>query len=158
MKKKVLNVILLNVTVFFALISIHEISHLVIGSSLGCEYGKAVLMDTVFNGPYAELVCTNGINQSILYLSSLFLTSCFGLLFLSLNSPGKNMFFVILGLSLVFSSFDIGMAMNMSSIIYPVIGSGFILMIIGEYFIASSYLKEDILLDFFGMREIEEAL
>ena len=155
MKRKILNIILLNLTVFFALISIHEISHLIIGSCLGCEYGRAILFDTKFNGPYAELVCTNGINKIFLYLSSLLVTSCFGLMFLSLKSPGKNMFFVILGLSLVFSSFDIGIITSIESIIYPIVGSGFILMILGEYFIASSYVKEEILLDLFGMHEIE---
>jgi len=154
-KRKILNIILLNLTVFFALISIHEISHLIIGSCLGCEYGRAILFDTKFNGPYAELVCTNGINKIFLYLSSLLVTSCFGLMFLSLKSPGKNMFFVILGLSLVFSSFDIGIITSIESIIYPIVGSGFILMILGEYFIASSYVKEEILLDLFGMHEIE---
>ena len=158
MKKKILNIILLNITVFFALISIHEISHVVIGSCLGCEYGKAILFDTKFNGPHTELICTNKINQVFLYLSSLLVTSCFGLMFLSLNSPGKNMFFVILGLSLIFSSFDISIATAIEPLVYPVIGSGFMLMIIGEYFIASSYIKEDVLLDLFGMREIEETI
>jgi hypothetical protein len=164
-KKKILNVILLNLTVFFALISIHEISHLVIGRYLSCDYERIVLLDKevgtsitgmLFNEPYTELICSSGTNQFFLYMGSFFVTSLFGLMFLSLNSPGKNMFFVIMGLSLVFSSFDISLATNIESIIYPVIGSGFIFMILGEYFIASAYVKEDALLDLFGMHEIEE--
>ncbi len=167
MKKKILNVILLNLTVFFALISIHEISHLVIGNCLGCDYARVVLLDKevgtsitgmLFNEPYTELMCNSQFNQFFLYLGSFFVTSCFGLMFLAINSPGKNMFFVISGLSLVFSSFDISIFMNIESIIYPVIGSGFMLMILGEYLIASAYVKDDVLLDLFGMHEIEEKL
>jgi hypothetical protein len=167
MKKKVLNVILLNLTVFFALISMHEISHVVIGNCLGCEYGRAVIFDAksgtgitgmLLSEPYTEILCNNGISQMFLYLGSLFVTSFFGLMFLMLNSPGRNMFFVILGLSLVFSSFDISIATGIKSIVYPIIGSGFVLMIFGEYFIASAYVKEDTLVDLFGMREIEEKI
>jgi hypothetical protein len=167
MKRKVLNVILLNLTVFFALISIHEISHVVIGNCLGCEYGRAVIFDAksetgitgmLLSKSYTEIVCSNGISQTLLYLGGLIVTSCFGLMFLSLKSPGRNMFFIILGLSLVFSSLDISMAIGIESIVYPVIGSGFILMIFGEYFIASAYVKEDVLMDLFGMHEVEETL
>jgi hypothetical protein len=167
MKKKVLNVILLNLTVFFALISMHEISHVVIGNCLGCEQGRAVIFDAnsgtgitgmLLSKPYTEILCSNGISQSLLYLGGLIVTSCFGMLFLFLKSPGRNMFFVILGLSLVFSSFDISMAIGIESIVYPVIGSGFILMVFGEYFIASAYVKEDVLMDLFGMTEIDEKM
>lgn len=162
-----MNIILLNLTIFFALISIHEISHVVIGNCLGCEYGRAVIFDTkintgitgmFLNEPYTELLCNNGISQMLLYIGSLFVTSLFGLMFLSLNTPGRNMFFVILGLSLIFSSSDISIATGINSIIYPIVGSGFILMILGEYFIASAYVKEDVLMDLFGMHEIEETL
>jgi hypothetical protein len=167
MKKKVLNVILLNLTVFFALISMHEISHVVIGNCLGCEYGRAVIFDAksstgitgmLLSKPYTEMLCSNGISQTLLYLGGFIVTSCFGLLFLALKSPGRNMFFVILGLSLVFSSFDISLATSIESVVYPVIGSGFILMTFGEYFIASAYVKEDVLMELFGMHEIEENL
>ena len=79
MKRKILGIILLNVIVFFALISIHEIVHVVVGTCLGCNFGKAVLLDAKMAGPYAEMVCSSGTNQLILYASSLFVTACFGL-------------------------------------------------------------------------------
>jgi hypothetical protein len=151
MKKKIINIVLLNVIVFFALISIHEIAHLTVGQMMGCERGKAVLLDSFSNGPYTELVCTGGANQAIIYLSGLLLTSCFGLLFLSLNSPGKNMFLVVLGLSLIFSSLDMGI-ITIEAVVYPTMILGFMSVAAGEYFIASSYIKDEVPFDLFGMQ------
>ena len=167
MKRKAINLVLLNLTIFFALISIHEISHALIGSSVGCDYGRAVVFDTktasgitgmLFSEPYTEMLCSNGTSQSIAYMGSFLVTVSFGLVFLSLNSPGKNMFLVISGLSLVFSSLDISLALSMESLLYPLTGSGFLLIILGEYLMASSYLKDDVPLDLFGMHEIDEKM
>jgi hypothetical protein len=149
MKRKILSVILLNVIVFFALISIHEIVHVVVGMCLGCDLGKAVLLDAKMAGPYAEMVCGN-VNQLVLYGSSLLVTACFGLLFLSLKSSGKNLFFVVLGLSLIFSSLDIGLA-TMQTVIYPLIASGFVFVVLGEYYIASSCINKNLFLDIFEL-------
>jgi len=143
MRQKLLNVILTNLTVFFALISIHEISHLVMGTCLGCVYGRAVLLDSKFNGPYSEIACSGEINQFLLYISSFILTTSFGLLFLLLRSPEKNMFFIIFGLSLIFSSLDISIVTGIQSLFYPLVSLGFIFMGIGEYFIASFYIKKE---------------
>jgi hypothetical protein len=151
MKKKILSIVLLNVMVFFALISIHEIAHLTVGQMMGCERGKAILLDSALNGPYTELVCASSTNQAILYVSGLLLTSCFGLLFLSLNSPGKNMFLVVLGLSMIFSSLDIGI-ITIEAVVYPTMVLGFMSVAAGEYFIASSYIKDDAPFDWFGMQ------
>jgi len=151
MKKRIMSVILLNVIVFFALLSIHEIVHVVVGRCLGCEYGKAVLIDAKFAGPYAELVCSNT-NQLLLYSSSLLVTACFGLLFLSFKSSGRNLFFVILGLSIIFSSVDIGLV-TVESVIYPLLGSGFMLVTLGEYNIASSCVNENLILDLFELED-----
>lgn len=151
MRKKLLNIVLLNVIVFFALISIHEIVHITVGSCLGCDYGKAVILDIGFNGPYAEMVCSN-ISQFVVYISSFIVTACFGILFLTLNSPGKNLSFVILGLSLIFSSVDIGL-ITLDSLVYPIMGSGFLLITIGEYYIASSCINENMFLDIFELNE-----
>ena len=152
MKKKILSIILLNVMVFFALISIHEIAHVAVGMCLGCSMGKAVLIDAKLSGPYAEMVCSNTVNQLILYSSSLILTVCFGLLFLSLGSPGKNLFFVFLGLSIIFSSLDMGLA-TVEAVTYPMLVSGFLFVTLGEYYMASSSINENLIFDLFEMRE-----
>ncbi|MFH0929005.1 MAG: hypothetical protein V1818_01460 [Candidatus Aenigmatarchaeota archaeon] len=150
MKRKIINIILLNVLVFFALVSIHEIAHLGAGYLMGCEHGKAVLLDSVFNGPYTEMICTSSLNQTLMHISGLIMTSCFGLLFLSLKSPGKSMFLVVFGLSVIFSALDIGMA-TIESALYPVMLFGFSSVTAGEYFIASSYIKNDVPFDWFGL-------
>jgi len=91
MKRKVLNVILLNLTVFFALISMHEISHVVIGNCMGCEQGRAIIFDAksstgitgmLLSEPYAEIVCSSEISQILLFVGSFLVTSFFGSLFL----------------------------------------------------------------------------
>ena len=146
-----MNIILLNIIVFFALVSIHEIVHIAVGSCFGCEYGKAVILDAGFNGPYAEMVCSTA-SQFVVYASSFLVTACFGLMFLSLNSPGKNLSFIILGLSLIFSSVDIGL-ITMRSLIYPIAGSGFLLVTLGEYYIASACISKNLFLDIFELQD-----
>lgn len=147
-----MSIILLNVIVFFALISIHEIVHVTVGMCLGCEFGKAVLFDAKTAGPYAEMVCSSGNNQIILYASSLIVTACFGLLFLSLKSHGKNLFFLVLGLSLIFSSLDIGLA-TLDAVVYPMILFGFSFVTLGEYYMACSSIKEDLILELFELQD-----
>ncbi len=63
LKRMLLNILLVNVILFFALIAIHEISHVILGICLGCESEKAVLFDSSFNGPHTELICSNNINE-----------------------------------------------------------------------------------------------
>lgn len=142
MKQRFLNILLVNLLIFFSLISIHEIGHVIAGGFLGCQLGKAILIDGNFIGPYAEIACQNQINQTLLFLSSFIITASFGILFLFLNSPQRNMFFVVFGLSLIFSSLDFLIVTGLQSIMYALIGSGFIFMCIGEYFLASFYIKE----------------
>ena len=134
--------LLVNFLIFFSLISIHEIGHVIAGSFLGCQLGKAILIDGNFIGPYAEIACAGQINQFLLFTSSFLITSSFGVLFLFLKSPQRNMFFVVLGLSLIFSSLDFLIVTGMTSVMYTFLTIGFIFMGIGEYFIASFYIRE----------------
>lgn len=151
MKRKIISVILLNAMVFFALVTVHEIAHVGVGMLLGCEFGKAVLFDAKMAGPYAEMACTNA-SQLVLYGSSLLATASFGLLFLTLKSPGKNLFFVIFGFSLIFSSLDIGLA-TMETVVYPLIAAGFGFVVLGEYCIASSCINDNLFFEMFDARE-----
>ncbi|MBN2202771.1 MAG: hypothetical protein JW700_01100 [Candidatus Aenigmarchaeota archaeon] len=150
MKRKILSIILLNVTVFFALISIHEITHLGAGYLMGCEQGKAVLLNSMLEGPYTEMICANGMNQTLFYLSGLLMTSCFGLLFLSMKTPGRNMFMVVFGLSFIFSALDMGLA-SLGIAAYPMMLFGFSSITAGEYYMASSYMKSNVQFDIFGL-------
>jgi len=159
LRKTFLSIILINVMIFFALIAIHEISHVIVGFCLGCEYQKAVLFDSNFNGPHTELVCNN-INEFLVYMGGLIFTSIFSLSFLLLETTEKNMSFLSLGISIILSSLDISFILKIQSIIYPLMTFGFILITIGEYFIASSYIKEDFSFSFLKNRKfsVEEEI
>ena len=140
--------------IFFALIAIHEISHVIVGYCLGCEYEKAVLFDSSFNGPHTELICSNGINEFFVYIGGLVITSIFSLSFLLLDSIEKNMSFLSLGVSIILSSLDISFILKSQSILYPLLTFGFLFVTIGEYFLASSYIKEGFSFSFLKNKKI----
>jgi len=151
--KEILNVVLINLIVFFALISVHEISHTAAGMLLGCKYQMSILLDSNLIGPYTEMYCSN--NYLLVFLSSLIITSAFSFLFLLLNSPTRNLFWISFGMSIVFSSLDITIATNLQSLFYPVVSLGFIFTAAGEYFIADSYVKDNFSLNLIDIeREI----
>ena len=150
--KEILNIVLINLLVFFALISIHELSHVAAGIIFGCKNQISVFMDSNLIGPYTSFSCSG--NSILVYFSSFIITSCFSLLFLSLRSSARRLFLISLGLSVVFSSLDISIVTNMNYLFYPAISIGFIITSIGEYSIASSYINNE-LLDLF---EIEKEI
>ena len=144
----ILNIILINLMIFFALVSIHEMSHAIMSYCLGCEYEKAVLFDSKFNGPHTEFFCSNKMSEILVYSISLIITTIFSLGFIFLDSPERNMFFISLGISITFSSSDIGIVFNTQTIFYPLLTAGFFLITAGEYFMAFSHIKEDFSFDF----------
>ena len=137
--KEILSIILINSLVFFALMSIHEISHMATGMLFGCRNQRAVLIDSNLIGPYTEFYCSG--NNMFIYLSSFLITSSFSLLFLFLKSPTRKLFLISLGLSIIFSSLDFSIATNIQYLFYPTVSLGFIITSTGEYFIASSFIK-----------------
>lgn len=141
--KEILNIVLINLLVFFALMSIHEISHMATGIILGCKNQKAVLLDSNLIGPYTEFYCSG--NSIFIYLSSFLITSSFSLLFLLLKSPTRKLFLISLGLSVIFSSLDFGIATNAQYLFYPLVSFGFLITAMGEYFIASAYINNELL-------------
>ena len=128
--------------IFFALIALHEISHVLVGFCLGCENEKAVLFDSSFNGPHTEIVCSNNINELLVYLGGLIITSIFSLSFLLLDGIEKNMSFLCLGVSVVLSSLDISLILRSQTILYPLLTFGFLLITAGEYLVTSNYIRE----------------
>jgi len=142
--REILNIVLINLIVFFALISIHELSHTASGMLFGCRYERSILIDSNLIGPYTEMYCSN-IGYLLTLISSLIITSFFSFLFLLLKSPSRNLFPISLGLSIIFSSLDISIATGIQSLVYPVVTIGFLVTSIGEYFIASSYANNEII-------------
>lgn len=141
--RSILSIILINLLVFFALISIHEISHVTAGMLLGCKNQVAVLLDSNLIGPYTESYCTG--NSTIIYVIGLMVTASFSLLFLFLNSSTKRLFFTSMGLSVLFSSIDFSIITNIQYLFYLMASAGFLMIIIGEYSLANSYVKGDII-------------
>jgi hypothetical protein len=148
----ILHIIIVNLIIFFALISIHEMGHSVGGILSGCKYQRAVLLDSNLVGPYTEMYCSN-INYMLTFFSSLLITTSFSFLFLLLKSPTRNLFPVSLGLSIIFSSLDISIAANMASLVYPIVSLGFIVTALGEYFVASSVINDRFPLDFLELEK-----
>lgn len=149
-----MSIVLVNIMIFFALIAIHEISHIFVGYCLGCEYEKAVLFDSNFNGPHTELICNNSINEFFVYIGGLIITSIFSLSFLLVNTIEKNMSFLSLGVSIILSSLDISFVLNSQTIFYPLLILGFFFITLGEYFLTSSYIKEGFSFNFLKNKKL----
>jgi hypothetical protein len=135
--------VLVNITVFFALIAIHEIAHVAIGYYLGCVSGRAVLFDTNAEWPYAELSCPVQTSHTLINISSLLVTGLFGVMFLLSNSTNRNLFYIIIGFSLVFGALDISIATGVQFLFYSTTSLGFVLLIVGEYLIALSCIRKE---------------
>jgi len=86
-------------------------------------------------------------------MSGFFITALFSLSFLLLNYPTKNLFFVGMGLSIVFSSLDLSMIISSTYAIYSAVSAGFFFIIFGEYRIASAYVNNKFNLNFFEVDE-----
>ena len=139
--REILSIVIINLLVFFALMSIHEISHVAAGMLLGCKNQIAVLLDSNLIGPYTESYCTG--NSTIIYVVGLMVTSSFSLLFLFLNSSTKRLFFTSMGLSVLFSSIDFSIVTNIQYLFYLMTSVGFLMIMIGEYSLANSYVRGD---------------
>ena len=135
--KSALRMILINLTLALALVSIH----VMIGIHLGCKDGKAILFDSQEENPYAELLCLKRINLSLISISSLIAGFCFGLSFLLLgNREQKSFAFIIFGFSIIFSSLDIT-SITSQILFYPLLISGLGITTLGEILLANCYLE-----------------
>lgn len=149
LRKTFLSMVLLNTMLFFALIAIHETSHVLVGWCFGCEGMKAVIFDSSLSGPHTEMICASKINEFFVYIGSLLITSLFSLGFLFAEIKERNISFISLGISIILGSLDIGFILNSGSVVYPMMTIGLSLVTAGEYLVGSHYLKEDASLDVF---------
>jgi len=142
MKKEVLNIVLINLTIFFALTYLHEISHLGIAFCLGCKAGKAVALDLSNYSTYTELHCPQG-NNLLIYVGSMVISIAFGSLFIFLDKPTRNVFFLIVGFSLILSSLDLALAFGYGAF-YASFFGGLLLLGFSEFLLASNSLDKTI--------------
>jgi len=137
-----MNLILLNVAVFLSTLSLHEFGHVIVGMYTGCESGKVILYDSGQPGPYAELMCSDGVDERYALTGSLLVTILFGSLFLFLKgSPQRNLFFVIIGFAIFFWSLDVVMLTNIAMMQYVTITLGMLFIIVGEFLTGLAYAE-----------------
>lgn len=133
---------LLNIGIVLSILTLHEVGHVLFGMYVGCEQGRAIIFDTSQEGPYAELYCSNDSDHKLAYMGSVVVTVGFGSAFLLLRkSFQKNLFFVILGFSILFASLDIAAFTGIEMMEYFCIGLGTVLVIIGEFLTGLGYTK-----------------
>ena len=138
--RAITNMTLFNIGIFLSLLTLHEVGHVFIGMLIGCQSGKAIVFDTTQPGPYAELLCPNIINYNLAYLGSLIFTIIFGSIFLFLKrSPERNLFYVVVGFSILFSSLDIVYFTGILIMQYVFMGLGLIFITFGEFLTGLSY-------------------
>jgi len=137
-----MNLVLLNIIIFLSTLSLHEMGHVIVGMYTGCENGKVILYDTEQPGPYAELMCSDGVDDRFALGGSLLATTAFGSLFLFLKgSPQRNLFFIIIGFGIFFGALDIVMFTGIEMMQYVFIAVGMFLIIIGEFLTGLAYAE-----------------
>ncbi len=136
----ILGILIINVILFVSIIAVHELGHGATGSIVGCKGQKFSLAGGGLLQPHTEMNCY-GVDYSWVYLGGLAATLVFSFVFLFFGSPAKNLFFVSLGLSIVFSSLDMSILARLGSLVYPLAFLGSIVAISGEYLITASYMN-----------------
>ena len=109
----------------------HEFGHLSVGYFSGC-LGKIVMVDLKKNMTYTEIECDKAINNVLLSLGCFLFVIPIAILFLLLNSPERNFFYVIIGLGLSTSSLDIMSIINSDILFFALVTIGTFLVIYGE--------------------------
>jgi len=136
-----MNLILLNVAIFLSTLSLHELGHVIVGMYTGCESGKVILYDSEQPGPYAELMCSDGVDEKFALAGSLLATTVFGSLFLFLRSPERNLFLIIIGFGIFFGALDIVMITGIEIMQYVFIAFGMLFIIVGEFLTGLAYAE-----------------
>jgi len=133
--REVSEIILINLVLFFVLLLIHEASHVVAGYFLGCRQISVVLLDRI-KGPHTEMTCPAKSISWCLRISGLIVTALLALPFLFFSSYSRNLFFLILGFSIILSASDFNILFGLESIFYAIVVFGFSFIAIGEYLTA----------------------
>jgi len=122
---------LFNLSILSVTVTLHEMGHLYIGYLNDCT-GRVVLIDLENYKTYCEIECNKSINEIILSLGCYLFVIPFSILFLLLNMPERNFFYVIFGLGLSTSSLDILSIFNSDIVFYFLVTLGTFLIIYGE--------------------------
>ncbi|VVB59243.1 Uncharacterised protein [uncultured archaeon] len=137
----VIYISVLNIALLFAAISMHELGHFVVGSAMGCR-GESVLWDSLHQTPYTSMKCPSTASVIALTLGGGVFIAPFGLIFLLLRRyPEKNLGWIIYGLGVTMSAFDLSEIIDVQFIFYVTILLGAAIISIGESLLINSYIS-----------------
>jgi len=139
--KRLLQMIIINLTILISTLTIHELGHALAGKLLGCASAKAVIFDSNSPNPYTELSCYR--EEKTTYAAGLLLTTIFGLSFLTFETkPQKILSLVIIGFGIFLASLDIVEFTGLNFIQYIFIFFGLLSLITGQILYGIYTVKE----------------
>jgi len=131
--KSISSMIIMNIAILIATLTIHELGHALAGKFLGCANAKAVIYDSQSSNPYTELVCQEK-NQKAAYISGLMLTTLFGMSFLLFERKNEKIFsLIITSFGFFLAALDIVEVTGMSIMQYIFIFIGLSGLVIGQF-------------------------
>ena len=123
-------IVALNILIFIAAVSVHELGHVFIASYVGCT-GKAVIFDTQSPTPYSEIICPNSSLYASIETGSLFMVAFLGMPFL-ISRRYRHIFHIIVGTGIMLSAIDLANFFGIIFIEYATIVLGTAFIIFGE--------------------------
>jgi hypothetical protein len=134
----ILYFLIFNLSILSITVTLHELGHLYLGYLNGCT-GKVVLVD-LEEGAYCEIICDHPVQKEILSLGCFLFAVPFSILFLGLNLPERNFFYVVLGLDISTSALDMVNVFH-SEIVFPIpIIIGIFLIVYGEALLTRKWI------------------
>jgi len=135
-----LYIILLNVSVVLVTVSMHEFGHYTVGTALGCENMKIIILDSVVGNTYTQMNCPLDTNVILIAFGGFLYTTIFGLLFILLKKlEERYLGVVVIGFNLTISSSDLALVTN-TLLPIVLVFIGLIVTIIGETLLTDKLL------------------
>ena len=134
-------VILLNVAIVLATLTIHEAGHYILGHVSGCNNIRIVLFDSDNGSTYTYMKCSENTNYGIIALGGFLLVIPFGMLFFFIKPlTERYLWFVIIGFNLIISYSDIGIITNLFMMPVLLTFSGAFMLVLGETLLVDRYI------------------
>ncbi|MEM5777329.1 MAG: hypothetical protein QXJ06_02670 [Candidatus Aenigmatarchaeota archaeon] len=139
--RSIWSMIIMNILILIATLTIHELGHALTGKILGCVTARAIIYDSENMNPYTELICLQT-QQKVAYSAGLILTTIFGLSFLTIEKPYKMFSIIIIGFGVFLAALDIVEITRLNVMQYIFILLGLSSLIIGQILYGISNIKD----------------
>ncbi|MFH8092886.1 MAG: M50 family metallopeptidase [Candidatus Aenigmatarchaeota archaeon] len=141
--RSIWSMIIINITILIATVSIHELGHAFVGKLIGCVNAKAVIYDSSSSNPYTELLCDKNISTT--YLAGLIFTTLFGLSFMFFDKNSqKALTLIIIGFGILLAALDMVEITGINLMKYVFIFFGLLSLVIGQVIYGILTLKENV--------------